>query len=320
MIGPGKAFDTRQYFIICANYIGGCYGSTGPGSIDPLSCNPYGGSFPDLTLADVVNAQTHLLDHLGIRTLLAVAGGSLGGVMGVDFAMRYPERTHAILAIGIGPRATTLHKLSNFEQICSIEWDPHFNGGDYYDGLPPKRGLMLARMISHKTFLHLHLMEERARSEIVQEDDDLNGYRLKHQIESYMLHAVKKFVTRFDANTYLRIIKIWQQFDLSARAGGNLAEALRPCRNHRILIFTIDSDVCFWPEEQAEICEALKEIDARYLYITVHSEKGHDSFLLEPELYTPNIQFLLRETYKEISSGDGGGRDAAGPPAHEPVV
>ena len=295
-IGPGKALDTRQYFVICANYFGGCYGSTGPSSIDPQTGRPYGGHFPVLTIGDVVNTQIHLLDHLGIRTLLAVAGGSLGGVLAIDLAMRYPDRVRCIISIASGPRATTLHKLFNFEQIFAIEEDPNFNYGDYYDGQPPTMGLILARMISHKTFVHLHLMEDRARGEIIQDANDLKGYRLQHQIESYMLHAGKKFVTRFDANTYLRIINMWQQFDLGARADGNLAAALRACRHQRFLIFSIDSDVCYWPEEQAEICEALKEVNVNYLYITVHSEKGHDSFLLEPELYTPNIMFLLKET------------------------
>lgn len=298
-IGPGKAIDTNQYFVICANYLGGCYGSSGPGTLDPATGRPYGGRFPVLTIGDVVNSQMRLLDHLGISKLLAVAGGSLGGVLAMDVAMRYPERVDCIISIASGPRATTLHKLFNFEQIFAIEEDPNFNYGDYYDGVPPTKGLTLARMISHKSFVHLHLMEDRARGEILQHEGDLKGYRLQHQIESYILHAGKKFVTRFDANTYLRIINMWQQFDLARATGGNLAAALTPCRNHRFLIFSIDSDVCFWPEEQAEICAALRDNNTPYIYITVHSEKGHDSFLLEPELYTPHITFMLREVYRD---------------------
>ncbi|MCL5271449.1 MAG: homoserine O-acetyltransferase [bacterium] len=299
-IGPGRALDTRQYFVICANYFGGCYGSIGPSSTDPATGKPYGRRFPNLTISDVVNTPLRLLDHLGIKTLLAVMGGSLGGVMAVDLAMRYPDRVRCVVPIAAGPRATTLHKLANFEQIYAIETDPNFNYGDYYDGQGPTTGLILARMISHKYFVHLHVMEDRARDEIVQDDSDLRGYRLQHQIESYMLHQGKKFIKRFDANTYLRIVNMWQQFNLSAKTDGNLVDALRPCRHQRFLVFSIDSDVCFWPEEQAELCEALKELDINYLYITVHSEKGHDSFLLEPELYTPNIEFLLKETYKAI--------------------
>ena len=298
-IGPGRAFDTSKYFIICINYLGGCYGSTGPSSINPSTGQPYGGQFPVLTISDVVNSQIRLLDHLGIQTLLAAVGGSLGGVLALDLAMRYPQRVRCVIPIAAGPRATTLHKLFNFEQIFAIEEDPNFNYGDYYGQKPPTMGLILARMISHKSFVHLHLMEDRARGEIVQDANDLKGYRLRHQIESYILHAGKKFVTRFDANTYLRIINMWQQFDLSARTDGNLAAAFRPCRHLRFLVFSIDSDVCFWPEEQAELCEAFKELDVNYLYITVHSEKGHDSFLLEPEIYTPNIMFILKEVYQD---------------------
>lgn len=321
-IGPGRALDTRQYFIICCNYLGGCYGSTGPSSINPATGKPYGGAFPVLTVGDVVASQARLLDHLGIEKLLAVAGGSLGGVMATKFAMTFPERVRCVLSIASGPRATTLHKLFNFEQIFAIEEDPNFNYGDYYGGEPPLKGLMLARMISHKTFVHLHLMEDRARGEIVQDEADLKGYRLQHQIESYILHAGKKFVKRFDANTYLRIVNMWQQFDLSAHTGGNLAEAFRPCKEagHRFLIFTIDSDVCFWPEEQAELAEALKELDCRYLYITVHSEKGHDSFLLEPELYTPNIMFMLRETYQEAKAEGHSARRTAPNAEHSMMI
>lgn len=299
-VGPHKTIDTEKYFVICANYIGGCYGSTGPRSINPETGKPYGGKFPLLTHGDVVNSQIRLLDHLGIDRLLCVAGGSLGGVMALDLAMRYPERVHSVLSIAAGARATTLHKLFNFEQIFAIEEDPNFNYGDYYEGEPPSKGLTLARMISHKSFVHLHLMEDRARGEIIQHDGDLKGYRLQHQIESYILHAGKKFITRFDANTYLRIITMWQQFDLAKNHGGDLVKAFEACKDLRFLIFSIDSDVCFWPEEQAEIAETLKKNEIYHHYVTVHSEKGHDSFLLEPDLYVANITCMLREVLHEV--------------------
>lgn len=300
-IGTGRALDTQQYFVICVNYLGGCYGSTGPGTVDPDSGRPYGRKFPVVSVQDVVNSQLRLIDHLKIDTLLAVVGGSLGGMMAMDFATRFPKRVRCVIPIASGSRATTLQKLCNFEQIFAIQEDPDFQFGDYYDKQPPTKGLMLARMISHKYFVHLIVMEDRARGEIVQEDGDLKGYKLRHQIESYMLHQGKKFVRRFDANTYLRIIEMWQHFDLTDRSGGSLVEALRPCRHHRWLVFSIDSDVCFWPEEQAEIAEALEALGATYQYITVHSYKGHDSFLLEPELFTPHISFMLREAWNGLA-------------------
>ncbi len=301
-IGPGKALDTRQYFVICINYFGGCYGSTGPCSLNPQTGKPYGRQFPIITVSDVVDTQVRLLDHMGIKTLLAVIGGSLGGILAIDLAMRHPERTRCVIPIAAGPYCTTLQKLANFEQIFAIETDPNFNYGDYYDGPPPHIGLILARMIAHKYYVHLHVMEDRASKQIIQDDGVLRGYRLRHQIESYMLYQGKKFVKRFDANTYLRILNIWQQFDLARKTDGNLVDALRPCKHQRFLVFSVDSDVCFWPEEQAELCETLKELDINYLYITLHSDKGHDSFLLEPELYTPNIEFLLKEAYKTIKA------------------
>jgi homoserine O-acetyltransferase len=298
MIGPNRALDTREFFVICVNYLGGCYGSTGPASIDPATGKPYGGNFPVLTCGDVVNSQARLLDHLGIQTLVATIGGSLGGVLAMEFGLRYPDRVRCVIPVAAGPKATTLHRLHNFEQIFAIEEDRHFNYGDYYDGPAPRMGLILARMIAHKSFVHLELMEERSKREIVQAENDLKGYKLKYQIESYMLHQGKKFVDRFDANSYLRILSMWQQFDLANVAGGDLVAAFTPCRHQRYLVFSIDCDVCFWPEQQGELCDALKAAAVPYQHITVHSFKGHDSFLLEPEMYRPHIHFMLRDVYE----------------------
>ncbi|HOE94966.1 MAG TPA: homoserine O-acetyltransferase [Candidatus Sumerlaeota bacterium] len=306
-IGPGCALDTDRYFVICINYLGGCYGSTGPRSINPATGRPYGGAFPTVTVRDTVDAQMRLLDHLGIQCLLAAVGGSLGGMMVLELATRYPERVRCVIPLAAGHHATTLQRLHNFEAIFAIEEDRNYNYGDYYDGDPPRMGLMLARMIAHKTFVHVDVMEERARGEIVQAEDDLKGYRLRHQIESYMLHQGKKFVQRFDANAYLRILYMWQNFDLRARFNGDAVEAFKPCRHQRYLVFSIDSDVCFWPEEQEELCQALKMADVPYQHITVHSDKGHDSFLLEPRFYAPYLSYVLDETWREIQAGQAAG-------------
>lgn len=297
-IGPGRALDTDHFFIICVNWLGGCYGSTGPASINPATGKPYGGSFPTVTFTDVVNSQARLLDHLQIERVVATIGGSLGGVLAMEFAVRYPERVQCVIPIAAGPCATTLQRLHNFEQIFAIEEDKHFNYGDYYDGPPPRMGLMLARMIAHKSFVHLDVMEARAKREIVQQEGDLKGYRLKYQIESYMLHQGKKFIDRFDANSYLRIVSMWQQFDLSLAADGDMVETFRRCKHQRYLVYSIDSDVCFWPEQQAELCDYLKQAGVPYQYITVQSFKGHDSFLLQPELFQPHMHFLLKEYIK----------------------
>jgi homoserine O-acetyltransferase len=293
-IGPGKAVDTDKYFVVCCNYLGGCYGTTGPADTNPATGKPYGRAFPYPTISDIVDSQMRVLDHLGIERLLAVIGGSMGGFCAMDLAARYPDRVRGVVPIASGLRATVLAKALNFEQIYAIAEDHNFRGGDYYDGETPWRGLMLARMISHKTFISLEYLERRAREVIIQPTDVLSGYLLEHRVESYMLHQGRKFVERFDANAYLRIITAWQSFDLPrALAAGDPVKALEPCRHQRWLVFSIDSDVCYYPDEQREISQVLKTLGIEHWYLTVHSDKGHDSFLLEPELFSPHIVFLL---------------------------
>jgi len=293
-IGPDGALDTNRFFVICANYLGGCYGSTGPRSPHPETGKPYGGSFPRITLSDIVESQLGLLDHLGIERLHAAIGASLGGILSVLLATRYPERVRNVIPIGAGLTVTPLQRIHNLEQIMAIEADPRFKGGHYDPDKPPARGLALARMIAHKTYVSLSAMEERARDEVVRRREPLRWYRLNSPLESYMLHQGLKFVKRFDANTYLRIIDAWQRFDLVREAvGTDLVSIFRRCREQRYLIFTIDSDVCFYPEEQAEMARVLKAAGVEATWVTVHSEKGHDSFLIEPHLYRPFLQAML---------------------------
>ena len=296
MIGPGKALDTDKSFIICPNYLGGCYGSTGPASINPETNKPWGASFPAVSAADQVEVFTRLLDHFGIETLHAVVGPSVGGLIAVTFATRFPNRVQNVIAIASGYKTTVLNRLILFEQILAIENDPHFNGGDYYEGAAPLYGLALARMISHKTFVHLDAIERRARQDVVQPDDVLAWYRVRDQFQSYMLHQGKKFVRRFDANTYLRIIDLWSRYDATEEGDAETPEDLferAQLAGQRWLVFSIDSDFCFYPEEQSEIVKHLETAKVDVMHITVHSEKGHDSFLLEPDLYTPHIAWML---------------------------
>jgi homoserine O-acetyltransferase/O-succinyltransferase len=293
-VGPGKAVDTRRFFVICANYLGGCYGSSGPSSTNPATGAPYGAAFPRLSLADIVDAQVRLLDHLGIQRLHAVIGASLGGIMCLSYATRYPDRVRIVVPIAAGMELTPLQRLHNLEQIIAIERDPGFCGGDYYDGPGPENGLMLARIISHKTFVSLRTLEDRARLTIVSDDRTFASHPVANTLESYMLHQGRKFVQRFDANTYLRIVDAWQNFSLVRDAcAGSLDELFARCREQQYLIFSIDSDVCFYPDEQEDIGRVLKEAGVRSMRITVHSEKGHDSFLIEPELFTPHLKHTL---------------------------
>lgn len=292
-IGPGSGVDTDEFAVICVNYLGGCYGSTGPSSIDPTTGSPYGSGFPTITLTDIVDTQARLLDELGIDKLHAVIGGSVGGLMCAVFATRYPERVEVVIPIAAGLGVTALQVLHNFEQMFAIVTDPSFKGGDYYPGPGPELGLSLARMIGHKTFVSLQALEERARGEI-ERDIDLGGYRVGHPIESYMLHQARKFTQRFDANTYLRIMTLWQQFDLVGESTvGTIDDLLAPCGEQRWQLFTIDSDVCFYPDEQTEMFDTLRYAGIAVRRFTVHSDKGHDSFLTEPDLYNALLRDAL---------------------------
>jgi homoserine O-acetyltransferase len=289
-IGPGKPIDTDKYFVVCANYLGGCYGSTGPASINPETGRPYGSSFPNVCFADTVDSQVKLLEHLGVSKLHAVAAGSTGGVLALSLATRYPDMVDIVIPFASGVRTTALQRIHNYEQINAIQTDPNFKGGDYYDGPFPADGLALARMISHKTFVSLKDLRMRARDEVLDIDDGPGYYDLTHPLESYMRHQGEKFVTRFDANSYLKIMHAWQTYDLVAEAGlEDLSELFTACKHQRYMVFSIDSDVCFYPEEQQEMVHYLELADVPYRWITVHSDKGHDSFLLEPELYAPHL-------------------------------
>jgi homoserine O-acetyltransferase len=296
MIGPRKAINTQKFFVICMNYLGGCYGSTGPASIHPATGQPWGAAFPAVTAADQVQLSARLLDHLGIAQLNAVVGPSVGGLVGLTFATLFPQRVRNVISIAAGYKTTVLNRLILFEQILAIENDPHFNGGDYYHAAAPLYGLALARMISHKTFVHLDAIETRARQDVIQPDDVLAWYRVRDQFQSYMLHQGKKFVRRFDANTYLRIIDLWSRYDATHEGSAESPTALLARAKEagqRWLVFSIDSDFCFYPEEQAELVKHLTAAQVDVMHITVHSDKGHDSFLLEPDLYTPHIAWLL---------------------------
>lgn len=295
-IGPGQFLDTDRFFVVCANHLGGCYGSTGPASINPTTGKPYGGSFPHLSMNDMVDAHLKLLDHLGIAKLQATIGASVGGLLALNLAVRYPERTNKLISIASGMRVPVLQRIQNFEQICAIESDCHFNRGNFYEGERPDKGLALARMMAHKNYISLELISDRAKAELVSSQETLSYYPISYQVESYMFHQGAKFVRRFDANTYLRLLEAWQHFDLATDADvASTAQAFERLRGQKHLIFSIESDVCFWPEQQAELASYLKEAKVFYQHITVHSDKGHDAFLLEPALFGPHLKHFIED-------------------------
>jgi len=293
-IGPGRALDTRKFCVLCINYLGGCYGSTGPGSINPRTGKPWGPAFPVLRMVDIVESQLKLLDSLGVKQLHAVTGASIGGYLSLLLAARHPERVRIVVPIGTGVETTINQRILNFEQVSAIESDPNFNGGEYYSGARPDTGLALARRVAHKTFVSPDALRERARGEVVSHKPPHGWYEMNHPVESYMLHQGVKFVRRFDANTYLRIVDAWQWFDLAAEAGAkDLPDAFARCRGQEFLVFTMDSDVAFPPHDQAKLVQLLKQAHVPVMWITVHTDKGHDAFLLEPRLFTPHLIHIL---------------------------
>jgi homoserine O-acetyltransferase len=295
-IGPGKALDTDRFCVICANYLGGCYGTTGPASIHPDTGLPWGPKFPVLRVSDIVDSQMRLVDALGVKVLHAVMGASIGGMMTLSLATRYPDRVNHVMPIGSGADVSILQRVLNFEQVTAIEGDPNFRGGAYYDGARPDTGLALARRIAHKTFISLAALKERARDEVVTMKPPFGWYSMNSPAESYMLHQGVKFVQRFDANSYLRILDAWQWFDLCAEGGAqDFEELFGRCRHQRFLVFSMDSDLSFYPEQQRQLVQLLKQSGVAAMWITVHTEKGHDSFLLEPELFTPHLAYALNE-------------------------
>lgn len=297
-VGPGKALDTNRFAVLCVNYLGGCYGSTGPSSTDPATGEPYGSTFPFVSIADIVDSQMLVLDELGIEKLHAVTGASVGALMCLSLATRFPDRVELVIPTAGGLEVTALQFIHNFEQIIAIVNDPDFNGGDYYGSARPDRGLALARMIGHKTFVSLAAMEERARAEIVDPHEASEYVLISHPLESYLWHQGQKFVKRFDANSYLRLMEAWQNFDLLAPLEAEtLPDALRACKNQFFMVFSIDSDVCFYPEEQEKMMQVLKRAGVAAQRITVHSDKGHDSFLLEPHLFAPHLRHVLEQPW-----------------------
>ncbi len=295
-VGSGKMVDTNRFFVVCANYLGGCYGSTGPSSINPETGKEYGGDFPHISFSDIVDSQLPLFSKLGIETFHATIGSSLGGMLAMNFAARYPQKVRRIIPIACGIEATILTRTHILEQILAVENDPNFCNGHYYDGPAPLRGLALARMISHKTFVSLYAMEARMSEKCEQEQDEFSWYKIKSPLESYILHQGRKFVRRFDANAYLYLSSAWTKYHLLRDCGAtSYAEVFAGCSHQDYLAFSIDSDVCFYPDEQEYIVKQLKASGIPVEHITVHSDKGHDSFLLEPELYSEGIKRMLEK-------------------------
>ena len=293
MVGPGKTFDTRKYFVICSNVIGGCSGTTGPSTIDPETGRPYGLGFPVPTIEDMVDLQVHLLDHLGIRRLLTVTGGSMGGMQALTFAKRYPDRIASVVGIATTWRLTAQAIAFNEVGRQAILGDPGFDHGDYYDRGQPKHGLGVARMIGHITYLSEESMHEKFGRRLRDRNGHAFEFVTEFEVESYLAYQGRKFVERFDANTYLYMTKAMDYFDL-CRGGATLAEALSGLTS-RILLLSFSSDWLFPTQHTREIVDALRAADAEVSFAEIKSPYGHDAFLLEPEQQRSYIEPFLAE-------------------------
>jgi len=292
MIGPRKAFDTNRYFIICSNVIGGCKGSTGPSSINPATGKHYALDFPFITVADMVEAQRHLIDFFGIGKLLCVAGGSMGGMQALQWAASYPERVKSAIVIASTLKHSPQQIAFNEVVRQSIMADPAWHGGYYYEFGQPEKGLSVARMIGHITFMSEHSMEEKF-SRRLKNDNFSFGFDADFEVEGYLRYRGANFVKRFDANSYLYITKAIDYFDLSGEKffpRGKTVDA-------RFLIISFKSDWLYPPHQSQEIVRVLKRrhVDATYCELT--STYGHDAFLVEVEEQTTLIKYFLDKTF-----------------------
>jgi homoserine O-acetyltransferase len=292
-VGPGKPIDTDQFFVICANVIGGCMGTTGPTSINPESGQPYGLGFPLVTVRDMVRAQAMLIDALGIDQLLAVIGGSMGGMQALQWAASYPDRVYSAMPIATAAR----HSAQNiaFHEVGrqAIMADPNWRGGDYaLSGVHPSKGLAVARMAAHITYLSEAALQRKFGRELHDRNALSFGFDADFQIESYLRHQGMTFVDRFDANSYLYITRAMDYFDLAADYGGVLAEAFRGTRT-RFCIVSFTSDWLFPTVENKRVAHALNAAGANVSFVEIESDRGHDAFLLdEPELFGTMRGFL----------------------------
>lgn len=297
MIGPGKAFDTDKYFMICSNVIGGCRGSTGPSSINPITKKPYGLNFPVVTIEDMVMAQKHLIDHLGIKTLLSCAGGSMGGLLGLKWVLKYPGTLRSAILIATNYKHTAqqiaLHEVAR-QAIIS---DPKWNSGDYYGKDIPAQGLAISRMLGHITYMSETSMEAKFGRKLFAKEKI--GFDFSHdfEVENYLKYRSDSFVQRFDANSYLYISKALDYFDLSE--DGELVTLFKNCQTH-FLVVAFTSDWLYPSYQSKNLVKALKANDLDVTFVELNTDYGHDSFLVEIEGQSHMVSHFL----KRIEKGD----------------
>jgi len=284
MVGPGKPLDTERFFVIGNNYIGSCFGSTGPASLNPATGKPWGADFPVVTVEDWVAAQARLAEHLGIERFAAVMGGSLGAMQALQWALSYPERVRHSIVIAATPKLSAQNIAFNEVARQAITTDPDFHGGHYHDkGVVPVRGLRIARMIGHITYLSGDAMMEKFGRQLRRAALGFD-FDVDFEVESYLRYQGDKFSTYFDANTYLRITKALDYYDPAAEYRGDLAAAFARARA-AFLVISFTSDWRFTPQRSREIVKALLDNRRVVSYLEIDAPQGHDAFLLDDPRY-----------------------------------
>jgi len=293
LVGAGRIIDTNKYYVICANVLGGCMGSSGPASLDPATNKPYGLNFPVVTIGDMVRAQAMLLDHLGIEKLFCAIGGSMGGMQVLAFASAYKERLNAAIVLAAGCR----HSAQNiaFDEIGrqAVMADPDWHEGNYYEkGTIPRKGLSVARMTAHVTYLSEAALHRKFGRSLQGRSAVSYGFGADFQIESYLRHQGSTFVERFDANSYLYLTRAMDYFDLAAEHDGQLAKAFAGIRS-RFFVASFSSDWLFTTAQSRELVHALNAAGAQVSFVEIETDKGHDAFLLdEPVMFSAIHGFL----------------------------
>jgi homoserine O-acetyltransferase len=302
MIGPGKPIDTERFFVIGVNNLGGCHGSTGPASIDRATGLPYGAAFPLVTVDDWVVSQARLMDRLGIDRLAGCIGGSLGGMQALQWTLSFPERIRHAFVIAAAPRLSTQNIAFNDVARMAIVQDPDFHGGNFYaHNTFPARGLKLARMLGHITYLSEDLLMEKFGRVLKRHELGFN-YEVEFEIESYLRYQGDKFAQVFDANTYLLMTKALDYFDPARETGGNLARALSAARAS-FFVASFKSDWRFPPERSREIVRALVASRKTVTYSEIDAPHGHDAFLLDNPHYHQLVAAYVDNIATEIGAG-----------------
>jgi homoserine O-acetyltransferase/O-succinyltransferase len=303
MIGPGKAFDTDKYFVFCSNVLGGCRGTTGPSSLNPATGKPYAMSFPVVTIGDMVRLQKMLVDHLGIRRLLSVAGGSMGGMQALEWAVAYPDAVASAMPIASTARSSAQQIAFDEVGRQAILADPDWNNGNYYEtGTPPARGLAVARMVGHITYMSDDSMKEKFGRKLRSKDKPDYDFSVEFEVESYLRYRGSEFVKRFDANSYLYITKAMDYFDIAGCYGGcanaSLGSVLERAKA-RFLVISFTSDWLYPSYQSQEIVRALRSRNRDVAYCELTSNYGHDAFLVDVKEQAEIVRGFLASTFKE---------------------